>query len=211
MKNGVHSIEQLNKLYDSNCLTDWSHLFYFNDVLMDVATSSNKKENINSIKKFNESFSNFFNCVKDSSFCVTTEFVKSISGLISTYEIRLRNISYCLDYDKTKLLPRNLFFCVWNTFRFALIPKMDDIDESNEKKLKAFQLFVKRLLQNQLIISSKSSRCETSISIKKYSAKQILFKKRNFFFSLILGSLDSFNSIESAKEETIFMNSSFHL
>ena len=103
---------------------------------------------VGSTKKFIEKFSNLFNSAKDPSFCVTTEFVKSISGLISTYEIRLRNISYCLDSEKTKLLPRNLFLCVWNAFRLTLIPKMDDIDEANEKKLTAFQLFVKRLIEN---------------------------------------------------------------
>ncbi|KAK8880615.1 hypothetical protein M9Y10_003297 [Tritrichomonas musculus] len=102
---------------------------------------------IESIKKFIECFSSLF--IRDSSFCITTELVKSISGLISTYEIRLRNISYCLDSEKNKLLPRNLFLSVWEANRFSLLPEIEEFDEENELKLTAFQLFVKRLIENE--------------------------------------------------------------
>lgn len=44
LKNGIHSIDQLNKNIDTSTLDSWNDSFAFNDILMKVAESSSKKK-----------------------------------------------------------------------------------------------------------------------------------------------------------------------
>ena len=98
---------------------------------------------INSILSFIGKITSFFN---NKPINVFVELIKSISGLISTYEIRLRSLVDCLDSEKTFFLSRNLFLTVWYSYR---IQKKPDIClPENEKKLTVFQRFIKKLIEN---------------------------------------------------------------
>lgn len=60
---------------------------------------------INSIDSFVEKFASFFKYLKRfPSLGIQIELIKSISALISTYEIRLRSLPDCLDSEKTEIL-----------------------------------------------------------------------------------------------------------
>lgn len=98
---------------------------------------------INSISSFIEKITSLFN---NKPINVFVELIKSISGLISTYEIRLRNLVDCLDSDKTNFLSRNLFLTVWYSYRIQKKPNicLPEI----EKRLTVFQRFIKRLIEN---------------------------------------------------------------
>ena len=78
--------------------------------------------------------------------------MKSISGLIVTYEVRLRNLPNCLYSKKSKYLPRNLFLATWYSYRYMGKPNMktgfeNDFSEDVESKLTIFQRFIKSLIE----------------------------------------------------------------
>ena len=95
-------------------------------------TKVNEENLSNEIK---ESLNNFIN--KYSLFFKSSELIKSISGLITTYEVRLRSLPYCLDSKKTKLLSRNLFLSTWYAYRMKRKPKM----KTGFKSKESFSLF----------------------------------------------------------------------
>ena len=92
--------------------------------------------------------------MKDDSINVFIELIISLSGLIETYEIRVRNLPDSLDSTKTKILARNLFLTVWYAYRIQKKPKLTVISKSDSKeidtdsRLTDFQRFVKLLIQS---------------------------------------------------------------
>ena len=105
-----------------------------------------------SLNLFIRNYSNFVKSSNDKIVDVFVELVKSISGLIVTYEVRLRNLSDCLDSNKSKYLPRNLFLATWYAYRYMGKPKMktgfdDSVSEDVDSKLSVFQRFIKYLIE----------------------------------------------------------------
>ena len=105
---------------------------------------------------FIDKYSSFFNSSEEKIVDVFVELIKSISGLIATYEVRLRSLPDCLDSKKTKYLSRNLFLTTYYAYRMKGKPKMltgfvDDVSEDVESKMTLFQLFVKKLIENDLV------------------------------------------------------------
>ena len=98
---------------------------------------------INSISSFIEKFTSFFN---NKPINIFVELIKSISGLISTYEIRLRSLVDCLDSDKTKFLSRDLFLAAWYSYRIQKKPVI--CPPEIEKRLTVFQKFIMKLIEN---------------------------------------------------------------
>lgn len=85
------------------------------------------------------------------------ELIKSISGLISTYEVRLRSFPGCLDAKKNIILARNLFLTAWYAYRMYGKPNLSNLpclytDSEVEMKMTTFQKFIKTLLENDDII-----------------------------------------------------------
>ena len=84
---------------------------------------------------------------------VFIELIKSVSGLIETYEIRVRNLPDSLDSTKTKILSRNLFLTVWYAYRIQKKPKISIFSKSSDKeidtdeRLTDFQRFIKKLIE----------------------------------------------------------------
>ena len=94
-----------------------------------------------SISLFVDNYASFFfNPHAD----VFIELVKSISGLIATYEIRLRSLPDCLDSKKTKFLSRNLFLTTWYAYRVCGKPQ---IGINIDSRLTVFQQFIKKLIE----------------------------------------------------------------
>ena len=119
------------------------------------------------------------------------ELVKSLSGLIATFEIRLRSLPGCLDSKKTKFLSRNLFLTTWYAYRMKGKPTMktgfiDDVSEDVELKLTVFQRFIKKLIE--------CDELEKSSAQKDEALKQIL---QSF--------ISSFNETNSTKELCLFL------
>ena len=105
---------------------------------------------VDSIFVFVDKFTCIFDLHGNRQIDVFVEFVKSISGLITTYEIRLRNLPDCLDSEKNKLLARNLFKTVWIAYRLRGRNKMILTENSNidcETRMTVFQRFIKRLIE----------------------------------------------------------------
>lgn len=130
----------------------------------------------NSILLFIQNYLNFFNSSEkvvkvDDLFYkkdvdLFIELIKSLSSLICTYEIRLRNLPDCLDSNKVFLLSRNLFLVVWYAYRIYNRPPLHDVSfafcsQNNvEEKMTVFQRFIKKLIENDLIIDSNQSEEE---------------------------------------------------
>lgn len=104
---------------------------------------------VDSISAFIDKFKSFF----DDSISVFIELIKSISGLIETYEIRVRNLPDSLDSVKTKVLARNLFLTVWYAYRIQKKPKVTMMSKNDSKeidvdsRLTDFQKFIKLLIE----------------------------------------------------------------
>ncbi|KAK8835926.1 hypothetical protein M9Y10_040307 [Tritrichomonas musculus] len=133
-----------------------------------------------SLNFFISKYSLFFKAFDEKIVDLFVELVKSISGLISTYEVRLRSLPDCLDSKKTKLLSRNLFLTCWYAYRMKgkLTMKtgfVDDVSEDVELRLTVFQKFIKRLIECDEI--------EESVSQKKEFLNRIIssFKKESKF------------------------------
>ena len=122
-----------------------------------------------SLNNFIDKYSLFFKSSDDKIVDLFVELIKSISGLITTYEVRLRSLPYCLDSKKTKLLSRNLFLSTWYAYRMKGKPKMktgfkseesDDVDS----KLTTFQKFIKKLIECDEIEENKNHSLHQIIS-----------------------------------------------
>ena len=107
---------------------------------------------IDSISSFLDNFSSFFDCIKNNQLNIFIELIKSISGMVSTFEIRLRSLPDCLDSEKTKLLTRNLFLTTWFAYRIKNKPKIAENEEIG--RLTMFQQFIKDLIENDVIENS---------------------------------------------------------
>lgn len=105
-----------------------------------------------SLNIFINKYSTFFKSSDGKIIDVFVELVKSISGLITTFEVRLRSLPDCLDSKNNKLLSRNLFLATWHAYRMKGKPKMktgftDDVSEDVDSKLTVFQRLVKKLIE----------------------------------------------------------------
>lgn len=97
--------------------------------------------------------------VNQESFDIFAELIKSLSGVISTYEMRIRTLPSCLDSKKTFILSRNLFLTIWYAYRMLNKPPIVNkkpypvnkdqvfVDTEIEKEMTQFQMFVKRLIE----------------------------------------------------------------
>ena len=142
---------------------------------------------------------------------IFTELVKSISGLIVTYEVRLRSLPGCLDSNRAKILARNLFLAAWLGYRIHGKPKMEDRKPYIEKKddedfecaefkMTEFQKFIKKLIECDDIETNSSSFKRIVSSFMKEESKEFyLFLRRvclsDFF---LLG-----NSVNTEEEENM--------
>lgn len=93
----------------------------------------------------------FKQIISNDSIDILTELIKSLSGLIVTYEVRLRSLPGCLDSINTRLLARNLFLTVWSLYR---IQNEENNDDDGDSKLTIFQQFIKKLIECDDINSS---------------------------------------------------------
>ncbi|KAK8850134.1 hypothetical protein M9Y10_018246 [Tritrichomonas musculus] len=116
------------------------------------------KSAIVSIRSFCLTFVSFFNLKGDIVQSTLIELIKSISSLISTFEIRLRSLPDCLDSEKNVLLARNLFLTAWYAYRIYEKPKIEE-----EQKMTLFQRLIKALIE--------SDEIEIQEIFKKYSRK----------------------------------------
>ncbi|KAK8841018.1 hypothetical protein M9Y10_027855 [Tritrichomonas musculus] len=129
-----------------------------------------------SLNLFINKYSLFFRASNEKVVDLFVELVKSLSGLISTYEVRLRSLPDCLDSKKTKLLSRNLFLTTWYAYRMRGKPSMKtgfstDISEDVDSKLTVFQKFIKKLIE--------CDKLEESVTQKKESLQRILSSFNN--------------------------------
>lgn len=123
------------------------HKLFLNGKVVDgsqINSNSLADKFVHSISLFIEKFKSFLSKTDN----VFIELIKSISGLIVTYEIRLRNIKKCLDSSKTFDLSRNLFLAAWFAYRIEGKPPIID----DETKFTTFQRYVKRLIENDSIL-----------------------------------------------------------
>ena len=123
-----------------------------NDLNCEVNSETLSDELKESLKLFIDTYSQFIKSEDDKIIDVFVELVKSISGLISKYEVRLRSLHDCLDSMKSKYLPRNLFLTTWYAYRMQEKPTMktgfeDDISDDVDSKLTLFQRFIKKLIE----------------------------------------------------------------
>lgn len=125
---------------------------------------------IDSINVFLNSFRKVVIAASDRKVDLFVELVKSLSGLITTYEIRLRSLPVCLDSNNTMLLSRNLFLSAWHAYRIQGKPVMRDFkpyhishnegegeEEDAESRLTVFQRFIKKLIECDEIDDNGSS------------------------------------------------------
>ena len=118
----------------------------------EVTSENLSNELKESLNFFLRNYSNFVKTSNDKIVDVFVELVKSISGLIVTYEVRLRNLPNCLYSKKSKYLPRNLFLATWYSYRYMGKPNMktgfeNDFSEDVESKLTIFQRFIESLIE----------------------------------------------------------------
>lgn len=97
-----------------------------------------------SISGFIKNFTDFFDKTSKREANLFIELAKSIGGLISTFEIRLRNLPDCLDSNKNRILARNLFLTSWYAYRMSGKPDI----EGRKARLTTFQRFILELIQS---------------------------------------------------------------
>lgn len=136
----------------------------------DVTSENLREEFKESINVFIEKYSNFFISLNDRVVDVFVELVKSLSGLIATYETRLRNLPDCLDSTKTFLLSRNLFLTTWYAYRMKGKPKMmtgfnENVSYEIESRLTVFQRFIRNLILSDEIEKNFEKKDEVFLSI----------------------------------------------
>lgn len=139
---------------------------YRNGLLPDIAglpdSLAGSSELSAALDLFLGKYSLFFKSPSERVFDVFAELVKSISGLIVTYEVRLRSLPDCLDSKRSRLLSRNLFLAAWHGYRTRGRPKMlagfKGAPEDAEPRMTAFQRFVKRLIECDEIESSAAQK-----------------------------------------------------
>lgn len=163
------------------------------------------------------------------------ELIKSISGIITTYEVYIRNNCNNLYLDEMKILARNLFLTTWYAFRIYEKPKMTnkipyfmENDKGSEEydvdsRLTIFQRFIKKLIENDNIeIEQEKEESFTHIIesfIESYQlktkrdAKELWIFLRRIHLSkfFILGNTNLFNEEISCKWDDILSFSSMYL
>ena len=148
-----------------------------------------------SLNVFISKYSLFFKASEDKIVDVFVELVKSLSGLIVTFEVRLRSLPDCLDKRKTKVLARNLFLTTWYAYRMKGKPTMktgftDDISEDVDSKLTVFQRFIKKLIE--------ADEIEEDVSTKN----EIL---KNLVSSFVESSFNQCRNYKEEKEKCLFL------
>ena len=154
-------MDNSNRNYFLPCLEDISINEIFSDT-KEFTLCEDKYNAISAIKAFVERFSLFFNCIDYGSIDTFIELVKSLSGMIETFEIRLRNRPDSLDCPKNQILAANLFLLVWYAYRIYKKPDMKIINQKDnteidvESRLTSFQRFIKHLVECDDIFTDKS-------------------------------------------------------
>ena len=154
-----------------------------NDLNRDVNSETLSDELKESLKSFIETYSKFIESQDDKIIDVFVELVKLISGIISTFEVRLRNLPDCLDWKKSIYLSRNLFLTTWYANKMKGKPKMktgfeDDISEDVDSKL---TIMDKYSFFSKIIGSFALNECK---SLKKLTIPSSVTEIRNSAFSL---------------------------
>ncbi|KAK8888327.1 hypothetical protein M9Y10_039394 [Tritrichomonas musculus] len=140
----------------------------------------------NSLTLFIDNYSSFFRVGNDRTVDVFVELVKSISGLISTYEIRLRSLPGSLDSKKNKLLSRNLFLTSWYSYRMKGKPDMKTDFIDVDSKLSVFQRFIKKLIECDEILHEEKESLKRIVSsfISSFSANTNERSEKELFLFL---------------------------
>ena len=147
------------------------------------------------------------------------ELIKSLSGLIVTFEVRIRSLPASLDSSNTKLLARNLFLTTWYAYRIQGKPKMTDmkpynnlIREDVESRLTEFQKFIKKLIECDDIQNESSTSFQQIVSSfvhnKKERSKQT--EKEIFLFLRRVCLTDYFlldNDVRINNDDSNYYNS----
>lgn len=152
------------------------------------------------------------------------ELIKSMSGIITTYEVCTRSTSNNKFLDEMKILTRNLFMATWYAYRIYGKPKMMNIipyfmENRNEKpeynvesRLTLFQIFIKKLIESDEIeIEQKKESSFNNILelfVKSFEIKTkrnlkelLLFLRRAFLTNyFLLGNNDKY--IEDITKES---------
>ena len=133
--------------------------FFINSETTEINISTLKFEVVQSIALFIFNVASHLRRFCNRPFDIFVELIKSMSGLISTYEIRLRNLPDCLYSKKTKFLARNLFLTTWYAYRIFGKPRMLNLSQAIhegttiikprkiDQKLTIFQNFIKKLIE----------------------------------------------------------------
>ncbi|KAK8840486.1 hypothetical protein M9Y10_030691 [Tritrichomonas musculus] len=154
-------IDNSNRNYFLPCLEDIPINEIFSDIKQ-FTLCEDKYNAISAIKAFVEKFESFFEIIDYGSINTFIELVKSLSGMIETFEIRLRNRPDSLDCPKNQILATNLFLLVWYAYRIYKKPDMKIINQKDnteidvESRLTSFQRFIKHLVECDDIFTDKS-------------------------------------------------------
>ncbi|KAK8849983.1 hypothetical protein M9Y10_018577 [Tritrichomonas musculus] len=140
----------VHKKNDFTCPIDRS---FKNGFLPNVEDFKDHQKLPDSLDVFIKQYSSFFKSSDEKIIDVFVELVKSISGLITTFEVRLRSLPDCLDSKKNKILLRNLFLSTWHAYRLKGKPMMktgfkNDVSEDVDSKLTIFQRFIKKIIES---------------------------------------------------------------
>ncbi|KAK8888725.1 hypothetical protein M9Y10_033459 [Tritrichomonas musculus] len=127
------------------------------DVIFEKMSSEVTSENLSAELKealtlFINKYTSFFKASDEKIVDLFVELVKSISGMITTFEVRLRSLPDCLDSKKNSFLARNLFLTTWYAYRMKGKPVMktgflNDDTEKVDSRLTVFQRFIKKLIE----------------------------------------------------------------
>lgn len=146
----------------------------------DIKADSLTDEFQTSLQNFMDIYSSFFEKVD-----IFVELVKSISGLISTFEVRLRSLPDCLDSSKTKLLSRNLFLTTWYLYRLNGKPKMKLVVDAHgdlESRLTVFQRLIMRLIECDDLVQPDDNSLYTKHTKEVFMQIVSSFVNSNDFF-----------------------------
>ena len=178
-------------------------------------TCENLSENLKAaLDFFIDKFSLFFVSSNDKLVDVFVELIKSLSGVIATYEVRLRNLPDCLDSNKNLILARNLFLTAWYSYRMRNKPQLktgfkgDRESEDVDKRLTLFQRFIRRLLECDEIESTFEKKEKSLKSIVQSFIKEENDKYNLFLFLRRVSLADHFLLMrdEDSLEETPFID-----
>lgn len=151
----------------------------------EVNSTTLSEEVVHSITHFIEKFKSFFTNSTLSKSGIFIELIKSISGLIVTYEVRFRSLKRCLEPSKTFDLARNLFLTVWYGYRIEGRPLIID----DETKLTDIQRYVKKLIETDELSENSLHHITSSfirsiqespseVNLKRKEQELLLFLRR---------------------------------